>query len=630
MRLNYIGSFLAVAAIMAACGKGAKATKQDIVTPDAPTSPKNAEGVFALQGEKKSTSYKSTMLILNPVGNPKLLADVIGVSESTRVTAAKYRAYVVSESKYMPSGSVETELEAQKNELNKFLDDARKELVPVPLAERQENGKGWLTAKLTGLALSTEANDLFKARWNAYCDAKVVELAVHPEFAARSVDGYRQRPSPQQFCEPYYEERGYFKGDSCTKSDYFSCIWIEGVMKSAGESNQAALTPMLDPVFTSAEKTATFRNLLASTKETAGAHIKDQVSSGIRPPTYRLLTDELYTRQHYFSKAMMTDKPSTGSEVVCKQLMLDPTFDFMCGAFARVWNAQPAQNSIKAFESDQAFISSNPAFQTLVDVAKYFGTRPLDGSLRVSNSDFYFHDFVGPQPSEPNPMKLGLSSENFEAINAEFVGKVFPGLTKTNLEKKAQMEQAIKATEDEIAQKRKISKDLAEENNQALQKGIEAATAGDVAFGFIPYVMTVNHYGEIMRVTISFEGFPTQLFEGCYSKDQQRPIDCPVGIGEPGKNDVMHKASLNLVRETGRIDFSFIVEDPDAVGLGYKPKAPGSYFMDLKSEETRGMTLRFELYPNRLENALDILTGKTLFTKDGRDLYEAGISMWEQ
>lgn len=402
MRFKYIGSLLAVTAVMTACGKGAKATKQAIITPDAPTSPKNAEGVFALQGEKKSTSYKSTMLILNPVGNPTLLADVIRVSENTRVTAAKYRAYVVSEAKYMPSGSVEAELDARKIELDKFLDDARKELVPVPLAERQDNAKGWMATKLTGLGLSAELNDLFKSRWNAYCDAKVVELAVHPEFAARSVAGYRQRPSPQQFCEPYYEERGYFKGDSCTKGDNFSCVWIEGVMKSASEANKASLTAMLDPIFTSAEKTATFRNLLTSTKETAGVSIKDQVSSGIRPPTYKLLTDELLVKQHYFSKAMLTDKPSTGSEAVCKQLLLDPAFDFMCGSFARTWNTQFAQNSLKAFESDQVFISSHPAFKTLVDVAKYFGTRPLDGSLRVSNSDFYFHDFVGPQPQEPN------------------------------------------------------------------------------------------------------------------------------------------------------------------------------------------------------------------------------------
>jgi hypothetical protein len=487
-----------------------------------------------------------------------------------------------------------------------------------------------MATKLAGPGLSTEVNDLFKARWNAYCDAKVVELAVHPEFATRSVNGYRQRPSPQQFCEPYYEERGYFKGDSCTRGDNFSCLWIEGVMKSASESNKASLTAMLDPIFTSAEKTTAFRSLLASTKETAGAYIKDQVSSGIRPPTYKLLTEELHGKQHYFSKALLTDKPSTGSEAVCRQLLLDPVLEFMCGPFSRTWNTQPAQNSIKAFESDQAFISSNPAFKTLVDVAKYFGTRPLDGSLRVSNSDFYFHDFVGAQPPEPNSTKLGLSPEDFESINAEFVGKVFPGLTKANLEKKAQMEQAIKATEGEIAQKRKISKDLADENNQALQKGIEAATADDVAFGFIPYVMTVNHYGEIIRATISFEGFPTQLFEGCYSKDQQRPVDCPVGIGEPGKNDAMRKATLKLDRETGRIDFNFLLEDPDAVGLGHKPKVPGNYFMDLKSDDMRGMTLRFELHPNRLESALDILTGKTLFTKDGRDLYEAGISMWEQ
>ena len=67
-------------------------------------------------------------------------------------------------------------------------------------------------------------------------------------------------------------------------------------------------------------------------------------------------------------------------------------------------------------------------------------------------------------------------------------------------------------------------------------------------------------------------------------------------------------------------------------GLGYNPKNEASpdYFMNLQPEEIQGTELRFELYPNRLLNSLDILTGKALFNKDGKALFEAGISMWEE
>ncbi len=631
MRLNSIGTIFAAALLMAACGKGANATKQDIITLDPPSFPKNAEGVFALQGDKKSTGYKSTMLILNPTGNPALLADVIRVSEQTRIKAAESRAYMLNEAKFMPGGSAENELSDKKNELNKFLNDARRD--PETIAIAKENAKAWLATKLPSLGLSAEVNSAFQARWNAYCDAKIVELAVHPEFAARSVDGYSQRPSPQQFCESYYEERGYFKGESCTKGDYFSCLWLEGVMKSGSATNKAALAAMLDPIFGNAEKIASFRSLLISTKDVAGSLIQKQEKTGFSDTVYKRFVGEIFEMRRYFSTTLLADKPplGTGTDTNCKKLLVDPTFEFVCGAFSKTWNAKPAQTYLNAIETDKSLVTSNPSLKTIFDAAKYFGTRPLDTALRVSNSDFYFHNFVGPLPVEPSSKKLGMSTEDLDLVSAEVVGKIFPGLSEKNLETKAKMEQSISALEDEIKQKRQKNDDLTFAANQAIQQGIRAATEGDVAFGFLAYFMTVNHYDRIMRATITFDGFPTQFFEGCYDKDQRRPIDCPAGIGEPGKNDVMYKATLNLFPEKGRIDFSFVVDNPDAVGLGYKPKVEGTpeYFMSIKSEELKGMNLRFELYPNRLENSLDILTGKTLFARDGRDVYEAGLSMWE-
>ncbi len=75
-----------------------------------------------------------------------------------------------------------------------------------------------------------------------------------------------------------------------------------------------------------------------------------------------------------------------------------------------------------------------------------------------------------------------------------------------------------------------------------------------------------------------------------------------------------------------------LLDDPDAVGLGFKAKNEASpdYFMSLTADQIKDTTLTFELYPNRMQNSLDILTGKSLFSRGEGYLFEAGISMWEE
>ena len=154
--------------------------------------------------------------------------------------------------------------------------------------------------------------------------------------------------------------------------------------------------------------------------------------------------------------------------------------------------------------------------------------------------------------------------------------------------------------------------------SEALRAGIRSANAGNVAFGFIAYRMTVTHDNDLMRATIQFEDFENQIFEACFDKVNVVSVDCPA-VENAANTETRHKANLSLNRDKGRIEFTMVIDDPDAVGLGYKARNEASpdYFMELTADKIKGTTLNFQLYPNRMQKS-SILTGKALFTATAR------------
>jgi hypothetical protein len=628
MNLKYLGLVVLGLAALQGCGKGAHAEKQSVDTVALPPFPAIKDNVFALTDGKTQVSYKSTMLILNPTGNVNLLADVIGASELTRIKAADAKSFVGNEkdfdARYGDSGTVVTEIKQKQEDLKVFLTEAQKRGEDIPLADRQKAAGEWFAGASAQLGLSPEDNTKLQTTFAGYCDAKVVEFAAHPVFAALAVDGYTERPSPNQLCESYYKERGYFQGESCTNGDYFTCIWQEGVVKSGSllTQNGTSLGELLKPIFEDKAKTEIFRKILMADETVSAPYIKTATS---------IVKDAIFKKKVYFYTALQSGKPSIGTEASCQKL-LDPEFGFICGVFARTWKEKTPQSFLLDVEFNSAMmvVKDRADLKTVSDSVKFFGQRPTVGTPQASNSDYYFHALApGKTLSQPSADSLGLQQDAISAINNIFIGKVFP-MSPADRIIKDQKEAELAALQKDLTYHRTERDRLTAVASDALRAGIRSANAGDVAFGFIAYRMTVTHVGDIMRATISFEDFENQVFEGCYDKTNRVSIDCPPGLGLAG--ETMRKAKLSLNPDKGRIEFSLVLDDPEAVGLGVKAKNEASpdYFMLLTPDQIQGTTLTFELYPNRMQNSLDILTGKALFTRGEGYLFEAGISMWEE
>jgi hypothetical protein len=628
MNLKYFGMVVLGLAALSGCGKGADAEKQSVDTVGLPAFPAISDNVFALNGGKTSVSYKSTMLILNPTGNVNQLAGVISASEVARIKAADAKTFVGNEKefdrRYGDSGTVVTDIKSKQEELKVFLTEAQGRAVPIPLADRQKAAADWFAGASAQLGLSPDDNTKLQTIFAGYCDAKIVEFAAHPTFAAMAVDGYTERPSPNQLCENYYKERGYFQGESCTNGDYFTCMWQEGVVKSGSllTQNGTGLADLLKPVFDDKAKTETFRQILMADEVVSAPHIKTAAS---------IVKDAIFKKKVYFYTALQSGKPSIGTEASCQKLIA-PEFGFICGMFARTWKDRTPQSFLLDVEFNSALmvVKDHADLKTISDSVKFFGQRPTVGTPQSSNSDYYFHALVpGKALTQPSAESLGLQQDAITTINNLFIDKVF-SLNPDDRVIKDQKETELAALQKDLTFHRAERDRLTAVASEALRAGIRAANAGDVAFGFLAYRMTVTHNADIMRATITFEDFETQVFEACYDKTNRVSIDCPAGLGLAG--ETMRKAKLSLNPDKGRIEFSMVLDDPDAVGLGYKAKNETSpdYFMELTADRIKDTTLTFELYPNRMQNSLDILTGKALFTRGEGYEYEAGISMWEE
>ena len=265
------------------------------------------------------------MLILNPYGDPNLLADVIRASEVARIKAADAKSFVgdekVFDRLYGDSGTVLADIKTKQEDLRKFLTEAQARSVPIPLADRQKAAASWFKESFTRLALNPEATTKLQTNFANYCDAKIVEFAAHPTFASLSAAGYEERPSPDQLCEDYYQERGYFQGESCTKGDYFTCLWQEGVVKSGVllTQNGKSLADLLKPIFDSKEKTEIFRKILMADETISSPYIK---------PASTIVKDAIYKKKVYFYTALQSGKPSIGAEASCVNL-LDADYAFI-------------------------------------------------------------------------------------------------------------------------------------------------------------------------------------------------------------------------------------------------------------------------------------------------------------
>ncbi len=617
--------------ILAACGSGAKAPSRDVTVTAIPAFPSINDNVFALQNGKTSVSYKSTMLIMNPYSKPEYLADIIGKSELTRIKAAEAKAFVGDEKEfdknYGDSGVVSSQIKAKQEEIRVFMSEAEKRSEPLPINERHRLIADWMATDGTQLGLTPEMNVELQGHIATYCDAKILELAAHPGFAKLSPTGFASRPSPHQFCESYYASKGYFQGPSCeAEGNVFQCLWTEGVLKSGSFNTPAGATLLTDltALFADADKTEIFRKIISGDETLAAPYVK------VTSPLYK---DSLYKKKTYFYVGLLSGKPALGQETACKA-MLEPSYQFICGALGQSWKAKSAEATLTDIELNSGLLldRTNQSLNFLSLALRYYGVRSRSGGVQFSNSDYYFFDLTPATVlNQPISSATGLSQIEITQVNNTFSSKIFKMLPE-DLEKQKALEQSFSELVKDYNYHRAERDRLTEVAGEALIQGIRSANAGDVALGFIAYRVEVDHTTELMRLRLTFEGFKDQVFEGCYDKQKLVPTDCGASSISLGSTVTVHPSRLSLNPSKGRIELTLTLDHPEEVGLGpiAKKEASPDYFMLIPEDKIQGTQLYFELYPNRLLNSLDILTGKALFQRDGATLYEAGLSMWEE
>ncbi len=644
-RLLFLG---ALALWACSCGRWASAHDQTVETLAIPKYPKVSDDVFSLSSRKPDTTYRATMLFIHEGADPMLLGEVLNASVYSREVFANARRFeLVNDYKnlYSDTGLEPQTVTLMKKDLNTFeLSQLQKN--PMTIEERKTKIKDWFDQKVGSLPFDAAQRRSFDDAWGAYCEAKIVELASNSVFAASS---YKELPTPQGLCSDYYASAGLLAGASCQnpkEGNYFTCLWQEGVGKTRWFQASAELTAEASSAM--AQKKSQLQELLKVPSNFQKVLALDPTMVSINSnPVKNKITPNFFTS--IFTQQLVKEP---GNNVAWCSVppfgIKDRKLSGICTLFGLApLEHSPAEwiNSLEGRSSEnELFTIPPPTDVTLArfeDFVRYLGERDKG---RSSEGDRLFH---APLQS-PKPLVAPIfndAGEEFldrlDSVKAELSSVIYGSLDETALAEKDFRSKNISYREAKIAEMQDESKVLEAETERALSRGLKATNAPGVAHAFVEIRF---HFRQVGSILVG-EFWPKDaevgnqaagLFRGCFDLSQQETIDCPAELASGDSSDIrVFPAQLNRDPETGQINLAMKVEDPDAASLILKPRMevePGetpNYFMDLDSSAFKGRQLRFELFPNRLQDSLDILTGKVFLEDETRAVFEGGISGWE-
>lgn len=180
---------------------------------------------------------------------------------------------------------------------------------------------------------------------------------------------------------------------------------------------------------------------------------------------------------------------------------------------------------------------------------------------------------------------------------------------------------------------------LQAEITKTTDRGFSVGNTPGLAHAFIEARLKISNRDGIVRSYFWVKDHEDYAVLGCFNV--QLNLTLPGKQCSPDPRDGISAINfqtadlLTLDQKSGRLDLIINIVDAIGMGIGPKPRITdptlkADSFMDLDSELIEGKSLVFELFPNRIYDHLEVLTGKA-FIKDGTlDLYEAGVSFWDQ
>ncbi|NRA63896.1 MAG: hypothetical protein HRU19_05400 [Pseudobacteriovorax sp.] len=626
--------------LMSGCGRWAKAKKQTVDVLPVTEYPVFNENVFSLTPARETIGYGGTMVIFNKAADPVDIAALLQASIDSRIAWASIRRFDEVNQyalRYSEDGTVPKTVEIMKADLEVFRQNAKKGL-EISRETLNETSETWMNSELDLLFGEDPSRDKADAVFRSYCEAKIFELASNSYFAART---FSERPTPMPFCEPYYAAAQLFDDASCqadpSGKEYFSCLWKSAIPKTEAFNrfSEGSRTAILS-LFAN-QNLESLRKIFAL-DESGYEFTSDRFK--------RVVFGRTGDKRNYFSNLVL--KQESVSQRVCDNALPDG-IRTLCSVFERNFAAtdvdldQDLETIVAIVEGSNIVASSSFVLPDRPDttfstkqIFFYFGARR---NHENSEADRIYHQIV----SGPNLVKPAITDEDIlekvGELEEVFTGKLYPAISGDALKELETREALIADAEKEIEDFQAQYDTL---NDAIPETSAVAFTVGNrpnLAHAFMEIRFKVSNHDGILRAYFWLNGYKSGAVLGCFNLENRLALDSPSCT--PDERDGIPLGDITITdqftvdEKTGRIDFAFEMLSPEKPGLVRKERKTGDNptfesFSDFYAADFYQKTLHLELFPNLVYDHLEVLTGKAFIRKDGFDLEEAAISLWDQ
>jgi hypothetical protein len=630
--------------VMAGCGEPHSNAKQQTRQPLAqyPEYPvQSSDKSFALTlSQKDKIAYTTgTLLILKPELKAEDLAVMLTLSKDVRTERKKAKAH------WLVNQGKDKELENSIKQLDqewkrKYREALTRGVTGGDLTARLTAAQNWFDDEVLSRTPDETRRTEVKATFEAYCEAKIWQLAAQPPFAKLR---YNQRPSPLVLCEDYYARQGFFnpQSEDCAASpgaagkSYVSCLWREGVMKTALFGKHFAAKAAQFEELLAGDRIDDFTRLLSEAKT-------NQTSTPV-------LAGRIYFSSFYVNIMSLSEFKNPEKCGKAPLQLYGMKFPELCTLFKRA--AVPAGIDIKTDLTPEQLINLVETGKETVDGKAYEfalpevpGVPSLDASGGLatygnllqffagretkgqqSESDAIFHvvaaDSLAADAAVPSaidkvvqaPHHPGMTDEQKSSFKGPF-GAIYASPSAEDeamLDKiKSEQERLKKEKGDNLAEHYRLVANAEELTRQAAL----TANRPSFAFAFLSTVVEVARNGSTYAMEVKFDN---KSVKGCFDVSSSLTLAMDQCLDKPQTQLAADLFFHNP--QTGEFRFAFKLDHAAELGIREPTAAArkNDYFNDIPLHELAGTTMELRLFPNNLDGVLNLMTGNLWIKRDG-------------
>jgi hypothetical protein len=630
---------------------------------------------LALSGNDSLAEYEGSLLFWDAEQvTPPQIAAIANSSTESRLKKADFLDLAAST---MPG--LEAAIPQREADARAIYEDNSKVAANADPAKTREARKefvdAWLDVRLdlaeAAGALDDATRGEVESQFHRYCEYKLWELATSRLLFQR----FGQRPTPLSLCEAYYAQRGYFQvteaapecAPASAAGDWFDCVWKQGVLKSAMLEQLAAHVPEGSSCATSgaarvkaiegwlvpeADGTSLLRKMVADTNKFQNKRLAEMLVEDGYPTLKTLLTASAgrnfrttfpYATRFANCPEAFAVKGQRGPDAVAAALKLNAKDPAASASPVTIAELKGIGENNAPGQSDESLFASLPGretqalavFELVTKPLAAFGARlasGLEDAIPASYDDRltnWIETGAIPLPATHGGV-LAIDVEEDEArennqrpafaalfnIRNRLLQRYYPELWTAELAAKEAVEVA---RADFLA-----GRDALEPKLQAIEdenlRGASAASSPGATTSFQTMVLKLATTGGKLSASLKVAADGRE-FKGC--SDFEQLVECP----EEDEQAPTFR-SIAFDGETGKLTLEVQLDDPATQGFAARPRGElGNKFNEIEPGSLRGMTLRLEIYANRLGDVFRFVSGKAfLVDADGSKIHEGSFS----